>query len=249
LKQPNRLKAALREGRVAYGYNLVFPSPWVIEILGYLDFDFVWIDGEHGPFSLDQIEELCRTAESVGVTPIARVPDIGSSTILRFLDRGVQGVMGPHIATKKDAEQLVKACLFGPTGERSFGGNRGSDYNYDGKITDRKAYYKECNDNMVVGALLEDRAVIKEIDGILSVPGIDYFGIGPNDFAQSLGYPGEPEHPAVVKAMNDIHERIRRAGRVVGGDFMRTEWVQTMLLEGGRKVLAGKSAAVKRSRR
>ena len=53
LLQPNRVKAALREGRIAYGSDLAFPSPWVVDIFGMLDFDFVWIDGEHGPFSLD----------------------------------------------------------------------------------------------------------------------------------------------------------------------------------------------------
>jgi 2-keto-3-deoxy-L-rhamnonate aldolase RhmA len=51
MKQPNRVKAAMRAGRKAYGYNLSFPSPWVIDILGKLDFDFVFIDGEHGPFA------------------------------------------------------------------------------------------------------------------------------------------------------------------------------------------------------
>jgi 2-keto-3-deoxy-L-rhamnonate aldolase RhmA len=50
MKQSNRVKAAMRAGRKAYGYNLSFPSPWVIDILGKLDFDFVFIDGEHGPF-------------------------------------------------------------------------------------------------------------------------------------------------------------------------------------------------------
>ena len=63
MKQPNRVKAAMRAGRKAYGYNLSFPSPWVIDIVGKLDFDFVFIDGEHGPFGLDQLEDLCRTAE------------------------------------------------------------------------------------------------------------------------------------------------------------------------------------------
>jgi hypothetical protein len=63
MKQSNRVKAAMRAGRKAYGYNLSFPSPWVIDILGKLDFDFVFIDGEHGPFGLDQLEDLCRTAE------------------------------------------------------------------------------------------------------------------------------------------------------------------------------------------
>jgi len=53
----NRVKAAMHAGRKAYGYNLSFPSPWVIDILGKLDFDFVFIDGEHGPFGLDQLED------------------------------------------------------------------------------------------------------------------------------------------------------------------------------------------------
>ena len=101
----------MRAGRKAYGYNLSFPSPWVIDILGKLDFDFVFIDGEHGPFGLDQLEDLCRTAERYNLTTIARVPDIGSSTILRYLDRGIMGILGPHIATEADARQLVRACM------------------------------------------------------------------------------------------------------------------------------------------
>src|SRR6202795_3471071 len=88
MKQSNRVKAAMSAGRKAYGYNLSFPSPWVIDILGMLDFDFVFIDGEHGPFGLDQLDDLCRIAERHNLTTIARVPDIGSSTCLRYLDRG-----------------------------------------------------------------------------------------------------------------------------------------------------------------
>src|SRR6266446_2824443 len=194
MKQPNRVKAAMRAGRKAYGYNLSFPSPWVIDILGKLDFDFVFIDGEHGPFGLDQLEDLCRTAERHNLTAIARVPDIGSSTILRYLDRGIMGILGPHIATEVDARQLVRACYFGPLGERSFGANRGTDYNAG--IADKAAYYREANEQMLVCALLEDVAVVDNLDAILSVPGIDLYSIGPNDFAQSRGYPGQPDHPS-----------------------------------------------------
>lgn len=235
MHQPNRVKAAMREGRMAYGYNLSFPSPWVVEILGLLDFDFVWLDGEHGPFSLDQLEDICRTARGIGITPIARVPDIQDSTILRFLDRGIQGIVGPHIATQADAEQLVQACYFGPLGRRSFGANRGTHYNYG--LADKAAYYQEANHQMLVGALLEDAAVLANLDGILSVPGIDYFGIGPNDFSQSLGYPGQPEHPEVRNAMGEITRRIRQAGRKMGQDIMVSSWVSEMLLEAGKQVL------------
>ena len=234
----NRVKQAIKEGRTAIGYRLVFPSPWIVEVLGRLDFDYVWIDGEHGPFSLDQIEDICRTAEGVGATPIARVPDIGSSTILRFLDRGVQGIIGPHIATKSDAEQLVNACLFGPEGERSFGGNRGSEY---AEIADdeKLEFYRSANKNMLVGALLEDKRVIKELDDILSVPGIDYFDIGHNDFAQSIGYPGESHRQEVQDAMQGIYGRVRGAGARLGIDFMRGEWVTNMLIDAGRDLLSG----------
>ena len=138
MKQPNRIKAAMRAGRKACGYGLTFPSPWVIDILGKLDFDYVFIDGEHGPFDLERLEDLCRAAERYHLTTFARVPDIGSSTILRYLDRGIMGILGPHIATEADARQLVRACYFGPLGERSFGGNRGTDYNAG--IPDKAAY-------------------------------------------------------------------------------------------------------------
>ena len=235
MKQANRVKAAMQAGRKAYGYNLAFPSPWVIDILGKIDFDFVFIDGEHGPFGLEQLEDLCRTAERHRVTTIARVPDIGSSTILRYLDRGITGILGPHIATEAHARQLVRACYFGPLGERSFGANRGTDYNAE--IPDKAAYYREANEQMLVCALLEDVAVLDNLDAILSVPGIDLYSIGPNDFAQSLGYPGRPDHPEVMKTMQDITRRIHQAGRKMQSDVMQAAWVSDMLLEAGRRIL------------
>lgn len=235
MKQTNRVKAAMLEGRIAYGFNLIFPSPHIVEILGMLDFDFVWLDGEHGPFGLEDIEAICRTAESVGLTTIARVPDVNASTILRFLDRGVQGIYGPHISSKEDAQKLVNACYFGPEGERSFGANRGTDYWHE--IPDLQAYYKNCNDNMLVGALLEDQGSLDNLDEILSVEGIDYFGIGPNDFSQGIGYPGQPDHPDVLKTMQEITDRIHGAGRRMAADFMEAEWITNMLIDSGRRIL------------
>lgn len=236
MKQPNRVKAAIREGRIAKGYHLNFPSPHIIEILGALDFDFVWIDGEHGPFDQEQLEHVCRTAESVGVTPIARVPNIQSSTILQYVDRGIQGIIGPHIATKSDAEQLVRACYFGPLGERSFGGNRGCQYDFE--LSDKIAYYRECNDNMLVSALLEDQGVLENLDEILTVNRIDYFGVGPNDFAQGLGFPGQPERREVVEAIEQVFSRIHQAGRRTESDVMKRVMVKQMLTDAARQFLA-----------
>jgi 2-keto-3-deoxy-L-rhamnonate aldolase RhmA len=127
-------------------------------------------------------------------------------------------------------------AYFGPLGERSFGANRGTDYNAG--IADKAAYYREANEQMLVCALLEDVAVLDNLDTILAVPGIDLYSIGPNDFSQSLGYPGQPDHPEVVKTMQEITNRIRQKGRKMQADVMQGAWVSDMLLDAGRHILS-----------
>ena len=84
-------------------------------------FDFIHLDGEHGLFSPESIDEMCRVADGFGLTVTARVPDIRASTINQFLDRGVMGVMGPHVETAEEAQALVDACRYVPDGQRSWG--------------------------------------------------------------------------------------------------------------------------------
>jgi len=89
---------------------------------------------------------------------------------------------------------------------------------------------------MLVCAFLEDAAVLDNLDIILAVPGIDLYSIGPNDFAQSLGYPGQPDHPDVVKTVQEITNRIRQARRRMQADVMQGAWVIDMLLDAGRRI-------------
>jgi 2-keto-3-deoxy-L-rhamnonate aldolase RhmA len=86
--------------------------------------------------------------------------------------------------------------------------------------------------------VLEDAAVLDNLDAILSVPGIDLYSIGPNDFAQSLGYTGQPDHPEVLKTMQEISRRIRQAGRTIQADVMQAAWVSDMLLDAGGRILS-----------
>lgn len=227
----NRVLQAMQEGRKATGYQITYPSVWAVEILSRVDFDYIWLDGEHGPFTYRDLEEMARAAEAAGATPIARVENVEASTVLQYLDRGIQGIMGPHIASGEDAEKLADACYFGPRGSRSFGGNRGTRYSFTPDAWgDKRDFYAQANDEMLVGALLEDQGAIDNIDDILAVEGIHYFGIGMNDFAQGIGYPGEPEHPDVVKAATELSSYIRSKGRHMSGDIMAAIWIQELLL-------------------
>ena len=230
----NKILDKMRAGEKAYGCSLIFPSADIIELLGIAGFDYVFLDGEHGPFSVETIEQMCRVADAAGLTPIARVPNINSSTILQFLDRGVMGIMGPHICTGEQARALAEACRFAPMGKRSFGSGRGTDY---GDPAQRSQYMEQANAEILVIALLEDVEALSNLKGILSVEGIDFFSYGPNDLAQSMGLPGEPEHPKVQEAMAQATYKIYEAGKKMMSDVMVATTATEIVLGAAREFL------------
>jgi hypothetical protein len=104
----NAVKAAAASGARIRGVHLTFAAPTVIELLAD-HVDFVYLDGEHGCFDWRDIETACITAERCDRTVIARVPDQSSATIVHFLDRGVQGIVAPHVETVAEARAVVAA--------------------------------------------------------------------------------------------------------------------------------------------
>ena len=230
----NVVKAAAASGEVIRGVHLTFPAPPVIEVLARsAGLQFVYIDGEHGNFDWRDVEIACVTAELCGLTPIARVFDRQVSTITRFLDRGVLGVVAPHIETKADAEEVVAASYFAPIGKRSFGSGRPE---YGAEIGDRRAYIKECNERVSVCLMIESRRGLQNISEIAAVPGVDYFSFGLMDLAQDLGHPGNPGHPEVQKAYLESSQRVRAAGKRVREDFMDFCWITDLLIAGAAQV-------------
>src|SRR4029077_9831299 len=106
----NTTKAKLAAGKVVFGAIISRYAPDLVELFGAIGYDFVMIDCEHGPMDLNQVEHMVRAAEVFGITPIARVPDHDPATILRFLDRGVQGVIVPHVNTAAQARVVSEAA-------------------------------------------------------------------------------------------------------------------------------------------
>jgi 2-keto-3-deoxy-L-rhamnonate aldolase RhmA len=220
----NKILEKNRQGQRGLTCGLVFPSAEIVEFIGMTGgFDGISLDGEHGLFSPESIDAMCRAADGYGLTVTARVPNIDSSTINRYLDRGVMGILGPHIDTADEARALVDACRFAPEGKRSWGGGRGTFYNHGGLIglpgTERTEFMALTNKEMLVMAQLETVTAFENLDEILEVEGIDAFAYGPNDLAQSMGYPGQPDHPAAVEARQKVAERIHAAGRKLSSEL------------------------------
>ncbi|HVZ14206.1 MAG TPA: aldolase/citrate lyase family protein [Bauldia sp.] len=235
----NVVKAAAASGDLIRGVHLTFPAPVVIEVLARsAGLHFVYIDGEHGRFDWHDVEIACVTAERCGLTPIARVFDRQISTITRFLDRGVVGIVAPHVETVADAQEVIDAAYFAPIGKRSFGSGRPE---YGTEIGDRRAYIADCNERVSVCLMIESRRGLDNVTQMAALPGIDYFSFGLMDLAQDLGHPGNPEHPDVRAAFLDASARIRAAGKRVREDFMNYCWINDVLMVGAQHALGQKA--------
>ena len=239
----NQIFEKNKQGKKGLGLGLVYPSAEAIEMIGMLGgFDFVNLDGEHGLFSPESIDEMCRIADGFGLTVTARVPNLNHSTINLFLDRGVMGILGPHVETAEDAQALVDACRFVPDGQRSWGGGRGTYYNntplLDAPGSERTEFMQRTNANILVMGQLETTKAFDNLDAILAVQGIDAFAWGPNDLAQSMSLPGQPQHPDVLAAQQQVADRIHATGGKLNSDLMVTINLPELIVNGAQQFLA-----------
>ncbi|MBA7572789.1 2-dehydro-3,6-dideoxy-6-sulfogluconate aldolase [subsurface metagenome] len=196
----NGLKKVLQSGETAFGPFLKLTDPAVVEIMGFAGFDFVIIDAEHGPISMQSAQNI-RAAETANITPIIRVANNDESLILRALDIGAQGVEIPQINCKSDALRAVKSVKYSPQGERGVCRYvRAANYS----SMDKFKYFKSANEETMIIAHIEGVEGINNLDEILSVPGIDVIFIGPYDLSQSLGIPGEVNHSLVIEKMKEV---------------------------------------------
>jgi 2-keto-3-deoxy-L-rhamnonate aldolase RhmA len=229
----NRVKDSAGNGERIRGVHLTFAAPAVIEVLATVDLQFVYLDGEHGSFDWRDIEIACLAAERHGLTPIARVPDRSSATLIKFLDRGVKGIVAPHVENVAEARDVVDAIYFAPLGNRSFGGGRPE---YGLRIGSRSAYMEACNASVALCLMIESQAGIEAAGDLAAVSGVDYLSFGLLDLAQSLGHPGNPDHPTVKAAVADASTRIRAAGKRVREDFMQFVWINDVLVAGAKQL-------------
>ena len=222
----NNLKEVLKEGKNVFGPFMKFTDPAAVEIMGFAGFDFVIIDAEHGPISMQSAQNMIRSAETANITPIIRVSSNDEALILRALDIGAQGIEIPQINSKSQAIKAVKSVKYSPQGERGVCRYvRAAKYS----SMDKFEYFKSANEETMIIAHIEGVEGINNLDEILSVPGIDVIFIGPYDLSQSLGIPGQVNHSLVVEKMKEVVLKCKQNKIVVGtfADDIKTakSWV------------------------
>jgi 2-keto-3-deoxy-L-rhamnonate aldolase RhmA len=207
----NIVKEKLKKDHLVIGFRMEFASSLLVETLGNVGFDFVFIDCEIRNGLSDQaVEEMIRVAESVNLTPIVRVPANRPEIIGNYLNQGAMGIIAPHCFNKEVTQSLVRAVKYPPEGERGIGGRSFSLSNMP--LSD---YVREANKETMAIALIEDAEGVRNLSEIVSVNGVDVIIVGQYDLSSSMGYPGELDHPKVREAVERIISEARAAGKAV----------------------------------
>ena len=208
----NAFKRALQAGETQIGVFLGLCDPSSAELMAGTGFDWLLIDGEHGPNDLRSIIEQLQALAPYPVRPVVRTPDHDVARIKQLLDGGAQTLMVPMVETAADAEKLVRAMRYPPNGIRGVGTALARAARWNGV----DGYFARADAEMCLIVQVESRAGLAALDDILAVEGIDAVFIGPADLAASLGYLGNPGHEEVKAVIADALARIRKSGKAAG---------------------------------
>jgi 4-hydroxy-2-oxoheptanedioate aldolase len=207
-----KFRDKIKKGKCVAGPFMKSLDPAFVEIAGHAGFDFVILDMEHGPSDVPGLQNLIRAAQCTNVLPVVRVPDTTESLMSKVLDAGASGIQVSQIVNAKQAEDAVKNSKFSPAGHRGVCRFvRAAGYS----SIDRFEYFKQANESLII-LQLEGEEAINNLREILNVRGIDIIFIGPYDLSQSLGVPGQIDHPAVFEKMRYIVDEAKKRNIVTG---------------------------------
>lgn len=208
----NPLKAAIALGDPLFGLWLNLASGYTAEIAASAGFDWLLIDGEHGPNTLATIHEQLMALSGHDVSPVVRVPHNDPALIKQVLDLGAQSLLCPMVNSADEARAIVQATRYPPKGIRGVGHilGRASTFN---SIPD---YLETAENEICLIVQVESVAAMDAIEEICAVDGVDGVFIGPADLCADMGHLPEVTHPEVRSAVQDGLRRIRAAGKVAG---------------------------------
>jgi len=213
MMRKNPLKDKLRKGEPIVGLFVGLPSPALVEMIGFIGYDYVIIDAEHGVPDLETCEHMIRAAEASGTTPVVRIAENQQQNILRYLDAGAMGVQIPMVNTADDAESVVRSVFYPPKGRRGLAGVRASRYGIGMTTAD---YVDMANQELLVIIQIETTQAVASAQAICATSGVDIVFVGPSDLSSSMGFSGQPTHPQVMRAIESVGKLAQASGKAAG---------------------------------
>ena len=208
----SRVLRQMRNGKVATCTKLNLSDPRAAEIAALCGFDCIWIDLEHVPNNMKDVEDAVRAAKIYDVDVLTRVSKGCYSDMCRPLEGDSTGVMVPHLMSLEEAKQIVYYTKFHPIGRRPLDGG-----NADGAycLVNGPDYIKQANEQRFTVVQIEDPEPLAELEEICALPGIDMIFFGPADFSQGIGDPCGSD-PRIDETRRLVAKTARKYGKFAG---------------------------------
>ncbi|MFB2572511.1 HpcH/HpaI aldolase/citrate lyase family protein [Micrococcus sp. IITD107] len=201
-----------RGGRPVAGMFLSSGDVTAAEICAGAGLDYLLIDGEHAPLSLEGILAQLRVIAGTGTLSLVRVPALDEVIIKQVLDLGAQNVLVPMVHTAQDAEAAVRAMHYPPKGVRGVG----SALARSGRWNRTSGYLQDAGEQVTLFVQIESAAGVENAAAIAAVDGVDGIFIGPSDLSATMDLIGQQAHPDVVAAVKKVIAEVKAAGKIVG---------------------------------
>lgn len=230
-----KLKERLRSGEHLIGTMVTtFPSPDLPRIFRRCGFDYCIVDCEHGSFTTREVSDIITAARGIDFPVLVRIPEMRREHALHYMEMGASGLLLPNTESKDQAQMLVDCAKYAPLGHRGVSLSRPhTDFR---KISDGRAYMDEANEQTLLMCQIESEKGVKNIDGIMSVPGIDVAFIGPNDMTQDYGILNQYTDPAITEAFHKVINAARKYGKWSGVHFGSAVPLKPWLKEGSMQM-------------
>lgn len=206
-------------GGTPLGTFITSTDPSSTLVAGAAGFDFVVVDGEHGPLDVTDKARHVVAARAEGVVPILRVLENSPALIQQVLDLGAGGVIIPKVGTAEQAARAVKAARYQPGGRGMCPAVPGAGWNGDNWAV----HAAESNSQTLVIPLIETAEGVRNARAIASVEGVEYLFFGLADLSQDIGIDMLADADQLVKIwtefLADVHAGGARAGAPLGYGF------------------------------
>lgn len=208
----NLFRKRLTGNRTIFGSWVGLPDATASEIAAGAGFDWLLIDAEHVPLSVDRVMTLLRAIAPYDVAPVVRPVSGDPNLIKQLLDVGAQTLLVPMVETAEQARDLVRATRYPPQGLRGVGTSlaRAAQWGATGD------YLQTANDEICLLLQVETMKGLKNLQQIVDTIGVDGVFIGPSDLSASMGHIGEPGHPDVVAAVEQAIATVTKSGKLPG---------------------------------
>lgn len=229
----HHFRTRLRAGDLLVGTMVTINSPEVVEMLAGIGFDWLFIDAEHAPLAMLDIQRMVQAAGQ-GCSCIVRLPEASEVPIKQALDIGAAGIIAPLVNSASHAEDIVRLAKYAPDGSRGVGIGRAHRYGLG-----FQEYISRANEDVVVIVQVEHIDAVANIESIAKVRGIDAVFVGPYDLSASLGKMGQVNDPEVQQAIETVTRASLQAGIRLGIFGLTSKSVRPFIDRGYTLVVAG----------